>query len=319
MVSNTLLKQVNDIHKIVAKTFYDYIFENDDYYENYEKLVKGLSVEQKQFIHLTISRALYLYSAQYEILTDFTVDELMEQMRFNSEITSKIIYNSAEDYYQYDKYKLPLNFFESTIFLYKMDFDKIKHPEKVNGKDIIDAGAFCGDSALILNEMFKPARIFCFEPEDSCYNSLLRTIQLNEPDTANFTPIKRGLWNKIENREMVSSGAASSIMLAETIENLQNKSQIPITTIDNFAEEHNLDVGLIKIDVEGFDYEVLQGAENTIRKFKPVIMGSIYHNAQQFFEFKPLLESWDLGYKFHFDKKNPNKFLNEIIVTCEVY
>ncbi|EKE04597.1 MAG: Methyltransferase, FkbM family [uncultured bacterium] len=313
------LRPINQIHKIAAKTFYNYIFNNDTYFQNYKKLVSGLTDDQKNFIDLTISRALYLYSSQYEILTDFTADELFEQLKVEESLNSKIIYDNTNNCYQFDKYKLPVNFFEAFMFVYKMGFDSIRYPEKVIGKDIIDAGAFCGDSSMVLNDLFKPSRVFCFEPEESCFNYLLRTIELNNLDKEKFLPINQGLGNRREVKEIYTGGAASSIMIAESIDNLLEKTKINITTIDEFVEENNLDIGLIKIDVEGFDYQVLEGAKKTIRKFKPIIMGSIYHNAQQFFEFKPFIESWNLGYKFHFEKMNPNKFLNEISITCEVY
>ena len=47
--------------------------------------------------------------------------------------------------------------------------------------------------------------------------------------------------------------------------------QIKLTTIDKFVFERNLDVGLIKLDVEGYAYEALKGAIRTIEKFRPVL------------------------------------------------
>ena len=68
--------------------------------------------------------------------------------------------------------------------------------------------------------------------------------------------------------------------------------------------------------LKGCDLDVLKGAEKTIKKFKPVIISAIYHNAEQFFEVKPTLDKWNLGYKYHFSKLNPEEFINEINVIC---
>lgn len=44
------------------------------------------------------------------------------------------------------------------------------------------------------------------------------------------------------------------------------------TTIDKYVAEHRLKVGLIKIDVDGYELKVLRGGEKTIREQMPPIM-----------------------------------------------
>jgi hypothetical protein len=43
---------------------------------------------------------------------------------------------------------------------------------------------------------------------------------------------------------------------------------VPVNTLDSFAYEN---VGFIKIDVEGYEYEVLQGAQATISRCRPIM------------------------------------------------
>jgi hypothetical protein len=63
----------------------------------------------------------------------------------------------------------------------------------------------------------------------------------------------------------------------------------------------------------------LAGAINTIKKQKPVLLLSIYHNANDFFEIKPLIESWNLGYKFKIRKLSMKEyFLVETMLICEI-
>ena len=62
--------------------------------------------------------------------------------------------------------------------------------------------------------------------------------------------------------------------------------------------EHSLEVGLIKLDVEGAEPEIIQGALNTIKSQKPLLIIAWYHTPEEFYELKPYLESLNLGYKF---------------------
>jgi len=77
-------------------------------------------------------------------------------------------------------------------------------------------------------------------------------------------------------------------------------------SIDEFVEERALNVGLIKLDVEGAEYEVVLGVKETIMKQKPILVISLYHTFKDFFEIKPLIESWGLGYKFEIRHHRPS-------------
>lgn len=45
---------------------------------------------------------------------------------------------------------------------------------------------------------------------------------------------------------------------------------------------------------------------------------SIYHNAKDFFEIKPMLESWNLGYKFKIFKPIDHTIAVETALFCEI-
>lgn len=47
---------------------------------------------------------------------------------------------------------------------------------------------------------------------------------------------------------------------------------VQMTTIDKYVSEHDLKIGLIKIDVDGYELKVLKGGEKTIREQMPPIM-----------------------------------------------
>ena len=87
--------------------------------------------------------------------------------------------------------------------------------------------------------------------------------------------------------------------------------------LDHFAEEHGLTVGLIKADIEGAEQSLLRGAEKTIRKDRPALMISIYHNIDDLLDIKPMIEAWNLGYEFRIYRPIIRKIASEIMLIAE--
>ena len=55
---------------------------------------------------------------------------------------------------------------------------------------------------------------------------------------------------------------------------------VPLSSLDSLAAERSLDrVDLIKIDVEGYERQVLDGAEATLRRFRPTLVIETGHEA----------------------------------------
>ena len=75
--------------------------------------------------------------------------------------------------------------------------------------------------------------------------------------------------------------------------------------MDNFVEENNIEVGF------------LEGAVNTIKTQKPILMISIYHSYDDFFNIKPLIESWNLSYKFKIFKPIQPSITSETMLLAE--
>lgn len=109
-------------------------------------------------------------------------------------------------------------------------------------------------------------------------------------------------------------GGASSLAFSRT----QYVENVEITTLDDFVKEHNLQVGLIKVDIEGFEMEFLKGAKDTICSQKPALSICIYHSGRDYFHIKPLIESWNLGYRFEIFKRMDGYFTIDTALFCEI-
>lgn len=76
----------------------------------------------------------------------------------------------------------------------------------------------------------------------------------------------------------------------------------PIRTIDGLVASGAVQrVDFLKMDVEGSELAVLQGAEQTLQQFKPRLAISIYHKFGDFFEIPLFLQSLNIGYHLYLD------------------
>ncbi len=109
-----------------------------------------------------------------------------------------------------------------------------------------------------------------------------------------------------------SSGSSLVVQHSNEIENVQ------IITLDEFVRENKIEVGFIKVDIEGFEMEFLKGAKEAIYTQKPAMLLSIYYQASDYFCIKPLIESWNLGYTFKFHQGIDYGIPTETALFCEV-
>jgi len=96
--------------------------------------------------------------------------------------------------------------------------------------------------------------------------------------------------------EAVELGASVASDVPSSV--LPQSYGIDVVDLDSFVRERGLQPGLIKLDVEGAEYDTIHGAEATIREFSPVLIVSIYHDPRDFFEIRPLIDRIRPGYHF---------------------
>ena len=69
-------------------------------------------------------------------------------------------------------------------------------------------------------------------------------------------------------------------------------------SIDDFVIRNNInDIGFIKMDIEGAEPIALEGAIETIKKFRPVLAIAIYHSMEDFINIPRWILNLDLGYE----------------------
>jgi len=60
-------------------------------------------------------------------------------------------------------------------------------------------------------------------------------------------------------------------------------------------------VDMIKMDIEGHELPALRGAERALRRFRPRLAISIYHQWEDYFRIPLYLNELGLGYRFYLD------------------
>jgi FkbM family methyltransferase len=161
-------------------------------------------------------------------------------------------------------------------------------------KNAIHAGAFFGD---MLDTYSRAAnQVFAFEPVLENYFFAKRNVE--HLKLKNVYLMNAGLGAEDRLLEIVVSDAAGETMgggatFRGGAAGAQRKTQVvPVFRIDSLPIR---DVGLIQLDVEGFERPVIEGAMNLIRAERPVIL--VEDNAA---DCAPLLEAE--GYRFSFKK-----------------
>ncbi|PWB88332.1 hypothetical protein MBBTH_00630 [Methanobrevibacter thaueri] len=186
--------------------------------------------------------------------------------------------------------------------------------EFLKDKDIIDAGAFTGDTSLPLSKLTN-ANVYAFEPFDESFEVLNQNIKNN--NITNIIPVKKSLGNIDGIRSLYLSGnKVQGITSDADFREYDVEFKVNETKVDTFVEENDLNVGFIIVDIEGAELDLLDGAKNTIMTQKPILTISIYHRLKDFVEIIPWIANLDLGYEFKILRESPWSFISDTSVLC---
>jgi FkbM family methyltransferase len=171
------------------------------------------------------------------------------------------------------------------------------HANKFIKKDsiVIDAGANIGTFSIFAARMAPEGQIYAFEPVKKTFEELKKNAEY-------YPQIMReniGLGDVVSQKNIFVNPKSTGGSVVEdspychvTPSGGQSKELVNITTIDTFVYEKKIPhVDFIKMDVEGYEAKILEGAKETIKKYKPVIAMSAYHNASDKNDLPRLLKS----------------------------
>ena len=136
---------------------------------------------------------------------------------------------------------------------------------------IFDVGANDGRYAKMISSVFPDGNLFCFEPHPKNHERLLKR-NIN----GNFFQIAIGEEDKmccLYERVDFPDGSEMASVHEKVITEFHNvesvKIDVEMKTIDSLIKQHDLDyIDFLKIDVEGHELGVIQGARESIKEGK---------------------------------------------------
>ncbi|MEX2014112.1 MAG: FkbM family methyltransferase [Parcubacteria group bacterium] len=144
---------------------------------------------------------------------------------------------------------------EMLQYLEKFDFDN---------STIVDVGAHIGNHSIYFATFTNCDKVLAIEPNPRTYSILAKNIKNNK------------LENRIETFNLALGDKAGKVSIQEGPDGKLGSSrviegnEIKVRTLDAILKNNGV-VSLIKIDVEGYEVNVLRGAKDILKKQSPLL------------------------------------------------
>jgi FkbM family methyltransferase len=163
------------------------------------------------------------------------------------------------------------------------------------GDIVIDGGGCWGDTALYFAQ--QAGRVFCFECIPSNIAIIEENLRLNPSLGARISIVQKALWSRSGEKAVFRDFGPASRRGSDT-----QGEEVETLAIDDLVTANSLErIDFIKMDIEAAEPDALIGAEQTLRRHRPQLAISIYHDASHFASIPNWLASLNLGYRFFLD------------------
>ena len=186
-----------------------------------------------------------------------------------------------------------LNFFD---FIHKKKIINFFYRNKINLEYIIDVGAHYGETINLFLKYFKPKKIYSFEASPQNYEILKKNYSKYSQNLRKIIQIENialGKNNRIQSFNQTHESSSSTFNKINTKSNYYSRKkfflglsqdkdffkniELEIISLDNYFLDNNIKkIDLLKIDTEGFEYEVLQGLQKNIKNVNYILFEHHY-------------------------------------------
>jgi FkbM family methyltransferase len=188
------------------------------------------------------------------------------------------------------------------------DFDGLSHPVEhpqyfpddlfvwSAGEWIVDGGAYDGDSVRMISQKYgeRFGHILAIEPDPANFAKLQSVVaELPPAARAKVDCRQNALASKPGTLHLDATGTAASVTHAAPS---VGTIAVSAKTID--ALVNGSTPTFIKLDIEGFEVDALEGARKTIERHAPVLAICVYHRQNHLWKIPLLLHQWRPEYAF---------------------
>jgi FkbM family methyltransferase len=195
-------------------------------------------------------------------------------------------------------------------------FDPFHEQQRFLGREtngiIFDVGAHTGETTLKYRRLFPRAQIHAFEPFVDSYLELKKKTENDEMIHNHNIALGRDVGRRelSINRSSATNSLLSTDPRARETWNDTNvtdtvgKTEVLISTIDEVAQKERIPcIDILKLDVQGAEYDVVLGAADMIRSWKikyvysEIIIMPTYVGQKELDEFLQLMR--EMGFVLH--------------------
>jgi len=150
-----------------------------------------------------------------------------------------------------------------------------------------DVGANIGWYSTFAAQLLKKGKVYAFEPIKVVAQSLSSNISINRFD--NVLVENLALANENGDAEINFDNDNWGLSSLKAINNSKEKLIIQVRKLDDYVSENKIkNITVIKCDIEGAEHLFLKGAENTLKRFSPIIFMEVSPKNLSTFDVTPV-------------------------------
>ncbi len=170
--------------------------------------------------------------------------------------------------------------------------------------NVIDIGANFGLYGLLAQKINEESQIIYFEPIKRNVDRIIKNLKINDFQAkveqialADFNGFS--VFYDMDSEENTIGSFSRKFVEAHFHHKKIIPIEVKVLTLDSYVQNHKiLGIDLIKIDVEGAEYEVIKGAQRTVIEFKPNMLIEITSEANSK-KLENLFSSLSLDYEYY--------------------
>ncbi len=184
-------------------------------------------------------------------------------------------------------------------FFYKKKIINFLKKEKFDNINVlIDVGSHHGETISLFSKNFKVDNFFGFEPSPVNFKILRKNIEkLNHKKIKIFNHALGDVNGELQLNQSIESQSTTllqinkdskyfnrkkKILSLDDNQYFQNFFSVKVETLNNFIINNNIsNIGFLKIDTEGYDYNVIMGLGGNIQKVKYIYFEHHFHDMFQ--------------------------------------